>query len=232
MQRAIQRSTSDPIGKLLLDPEAFATSLLIVLVDHYGQEALRWAPQTIRMHLEEDFQVSILPLNFDKLMAAITIVTTDFYFRDLSRFIILTNALCGDGFSFTEFDKADVHECAWGIVEAWMLNPPDSQQPFDTAIRHYLSVLLQHDGYVVPPGMLRMAIDGDRTAGVMRNFGHDPQMLATINAVQSDKTREVDDMVQRNLQELLAQIKDLPLKTGNSKNIAETLVNELKKIRA
>lgn len=232
IQRAIQRSASTPIRKLLVDPEAFATSLLVVVLDHYGTEVLQWAPQTIRLELEEDFQISALPLNFDKLMAAITIVTTDFYYRDLYRFIVLTNALVGSGFTFHEFDKADVHECAWAITEAWLLNPPSNPQPFCDAIRHYLSILLLDEGYMTPPGMLKMAINGDRSAGVSMNHGDDHQLMGQIGLAQQEKTQAVNDMVEQNLQELLSQMQNLPLTSGNSKNVAQALVNELKKIRA
>ena len=45
------------IRTLLSEEGTYATVLLLLLVDKYGQEVLQWAPETIKEEVRDDFAV-------------------------------------------------------------------------------------------------------------------------------------------------------------------------------
>ncbi|MDB4331258.1 hypothetical protein N9993_01785, partial [bacterium] len=93
-----------------MDRDVFATTLLIMGLDYYGPDLLTWHPETIKREIQDDFGVRLPKANFDRLMAAITVVTTDLFFKNLSRFIQLANVLAFDDFQPDEFEPADSME--------------------------------------------------------------------------------------------------------------------------
>ena len=51
----------------LVSPDTYATALLIIAADEYGDEFLEWHPETVRMQLEEDFEIEMPPASVDRL---------------------------------------------------------------------------------------------------------------------------------------------------------------------
>jgi len=223
---------------LLEDRDTFATVLLVLVLDLWGYECLfdkedpergPWHPTTFKSMLEEHFGVNLPKCNLDKLMAAITIKTTDMFFKNVDRFIVLANILSGDEFDPNTFEKADSVECAWAITEALLLEPPTQEEPetFCEEIRRYIGFVLRDEGYITPPDILKIAIDGDFKEHVRYNFSDDPEMFAGIYAIQKEKTEEVEKVLHSSLLELHRQLGLLQLNEGSTaeleKNIAEML---------
>jgi hypothetical protein len=199
--------------------EAFASTLLVMFVDKYGTEGLQWAPETIRMQVNSDFGVRASDVAIDRLLAAITIITSDGFFKNLPRFIQLCNILSGDNFDPEVFDPADSVECAWGITEALLLYPPDEDEPFVDEIRHYIGKVLDDEGYITPPDILRLAIGSNRADRVRTDFADDPEMFQAMYENQNAKAAEVTSIIRDNLTELMEQLKSLPLENGNTQEL-------------
>lgn len=229
---------ADRIRAVLTDPDTYGTTLLVWCVETWGTKCLHdpeepergpWHPATFRSMLEETFGVRLPPGNLDKLMAAVSVVTSDDFFRRADRFVVLANVLAGDHFDPDEFEKADAVECAWAITEALLLAPPDDNnpEPFSDDVRHYVGFVLRDEGYVTPPDVLRIAIDADFSSKVRYGFADDPEMFEAINGLQREKTAEVESAVRDGLTDLLTQLKALPLQSGNvaelEKRIGATL---------
>jgi len=206
------------------DPENYATTLLIAATDLYGPDLLTWAPDTIRLELKEDVGATIPDENLDKLMAAIAILTSDAFYKDVSKFIQLCNVLSGDTLEIEVFDPADSAEMAWGMTEAMILSPPEEPEPFTDEIRFYMGHAIAEDGILSPPDVLGVAIM-DNQDDPLNNLSDDPSMYEAFYATQQGKSQEITNMVQSQLHELIAQIEDLPLVDGNTEDL-------LKKIRA
>lgn len=204
----------DPAASLLTDPEAYATSLLILTVDRLGLDSLHWAPATLALELADALGVTPAPGNLDRLLAAMTIVTTDLFFKSLPHFITLCNVLAGSPPS-DQFDPADAAECAWGITEALLLSPPDEEEdpePFSDEIRAYLGQAAKAEGLIELPDVLRIALTPqDYAAQVSYDFSDDPEMFQGIWQEQQDKTAEINELVRSNLQQLATQVDSLPL---------------------
>ncbi len=227
------------VQHLLRDPDTFATTMLVIAVEAFGPECLYdrddpdrgpWHPTTFRTMLEEKFGCQLPKANLDKLMAAVTVVTTDLFFGSVMSFIPLANILAGDEFDPDTWEKADAVECAWAITEALLLDPPDGDnpEPFSDEVRTYVGMVLRDEGYVTPPDVLKIAIDGDFSDKVRYNFSDDPEMFEGIYSVQRGKTEEVESILRENLLGLSQQLEALPVREGSTDEILKRIGQMLK----
>lgn len=222
----MQTLNSTQLRDLLKSPDAYATSLLILFIDRYGTEGMGWAPETIRLQVADDFGVELPKLNFDRLMAAIAVVTSDGFFKSLTQFTTLCCILAGDDFDPTQVSLPDVVESAWGVTEAMLLHPPDfteDPEPFCDDIRHFLAAILKNEGFVKPPDVLRIAIDADLSDAVRSDYGDDPELFSAIYTNQTEKTNQVLDTLKENIQDLMTQIVALPLENGKTDDLANRI---------
>lgn len=203
------------VKALLEDSDTYATTLITIVLDRYGVEALDWSPQTVRMELRDDFQANVPRNNIDKIMAAATILTTDSFYKNLTKFIQLCNILSDEEFNPMVFDPADSFEMAWGITEAMLLYPPDEDEPFTDEIRYYMGYMLDEEGVIHPPDVLGIALRDQPAADPLANLSDDPTMYSAFYANQSSKSQEISDMLKEHLAELFNQLSILPLKNGN-----------------
>src|SRR4051812_21258144 len=93
--------------KLLQGDEAFATSLVALLLDDFGTEALAWAPKTIIMELETIYSVSISQSSVDRLMSAVHLLTSNSFYSLLPDFNDLCNVLSWEPVTPDVFVPAD-----------------------------------------------------------------------------------------------------------------------------
>lgn len=200
-------------------PDSFATTLLVMYADRYGTEGFSWDPNTILLLVERDFQVDLPAGNFDRLMAAISLVTSDAFYNDLQTFIDTCNIFSGDLYDPRIWDPADASECAWGVVEALLLCPPDNEeQPFTEEILAYIGKVLDVEGIRTPPAILKMAIRENRDD--VDDYSDDPVIFAGIDEFQRSKSNEINATLKRNLRKLIEQLESLPLRTGDARRVA------------
>jgi hypothetical protein len=224
----------------LADRDTFATTLLVIAIDtywdveqpkngaHYIVGNDRWAPETIIAELEDDYNVRIPRLNQDKLFMAINLVTSDDFFKRPRRFVDTCNVLSGSELS-RAFDKADAMECAWGMTEALLICPPDEDEPFNPEIRHYLGKVLDDEGIREPPDLLRLALRDTLTGNVDYSDMpvDDPEAFSMMYEVQADRSLEIKEMLERELLELFEELKNMPLKHGNTENLLKRIQGRL-----
>jgi hypothetical protein len=159
-------------------------------------------------------------------MAAITIVTTNFFYKDVRRFIELCNILSGDDFQPDEFDPADAGEILWGVTEAMILWPPDDDPDdteFSPEIQTYIGQVLDLEGIEDPPDLLRLGLTGDAGRNIDSNFADDPEMYSAVWDVQRGKSDELKQMVMDNLRQMAFQIQVLPLDAGEKSRLLEQI---------
>ena len=203
---------------ILVDTDTHALPLLTLFLDRYTTDGLYWDPQTIEMEIEDDFQIQLPPVNFDKLMAAITVLTTDDFFWSLPDFIHLCNIFSNDTHSPETFDPADSSEIAWGIVEAMLIAAPEDENPFKPEIIGYISETMRNEGIINPPDVLKVA-QQDPGYRQPENFSDDPVMFEMIYKFAQQKTEDVEAYVKNNLRGLVDQMSKLPLVNGNVDDI-------------
>jgi hypothetical protein len=206
-----------------LHDDSYATVLITMFLDQYGVEALDWHPETIRLEVQSDFGVKLSKNALDKLMAAIAILTTNYFFRDVARFIQLCNVLAGDDFNPTVFDPADSAEMGWAITEALLLSPPEENEWFSDEIVAYVGAVLANEGFVTAPKVLKFASGPAFLEQVKYDFTDDPEMFQAIFANQASKAEEVDKLVQENMNEMIGQLEALSLSSGQTNNMVQRL---------
>jgi hypothetical protein len=207
--------------------ENHATTLLVAALDLYGTDMFTWAPQTISLELKEDVGATLPADNLDKLMAAISVVTSNEFYKDLTKFIQLCNVLSGDEFDPEVFDPADSAEMAWGITEAMLLSPPDESEPFADDIRFYMGHMLSEDGILTPPDVLGIAIM-DNAADPLNNLSDDPAMYEAFYANQQSKSQEITEMVKEQVSVLIAQLEALQLTEGSTEDMLRKLKDNIR----
>ena len=214
----------------LISPDSFATTLLVILVDEYGTECFQWSPETIRLEIEEDFKLKLPQPNFDRLMAAINIITSDDFYQSLPDFVTYCNILAGDTFDPRAWDPADAAEIAWGITEVLLLSPPDAhdENPFSEEIVGYIGQALSQEGIITPPDVLKIAVrDKDPAMMVVSEYADDPEMFNSIYDLEQSKTGEINRLVKTGLQSLIQQLQPLPLRNGDAAGGVRQLLQTL-----
>lgn len=205
------------------DDDSFATTLLTLFLDRFGTAGLAWDPNTIVVEVEEAFNVALPQASLDKLMVGISLMTSDSFYKHLPTFIDFCNILSGDLFDPRTWDPADAGECAWGMVEALLIWPPsqDDDEPFTEEIRYYLGEVLDDEGIVNPPDILKIALRDGR--GGADAYSDDPVMYSAIHDFEQSKTSEIITMIRGNLRKLKHQLDSLQLRTGDARGVVANL---------
>lgn len=212
-------------------PKTFASVLLILFLDRFGTEALTWDPATITLEIEDEFDVELPQYSLDKLLVAIQILTTDRFFKSLPDFITFCNVLSGDTYRPDMWDPADGEETAWGITEALLISPPedDEPEPFSDEIRAYIGTVLDQEGIINPPDILRIALRHANVSTSLDDFSDDPEMFNAIYDMEAGKTEEINQSIRDKTEILANQLAMLPLENGSAKEVAEVLQASLRR---
>jgi len=137
-------SEQTAIKELLQSAQTLATPIHAIIRRQYGEDAYDWDLVTIMMEAQDDWQVEMAPAAANRWAAIQTIMTTDAFFTRLDAFLAICNTLSTGEPYFTLFDPVTTEEAAWAIAEV-SLNR--DLLPFSYAIRQYLRMTLQQDGY-------------------------------------------------------------------------------------
>lgn len=212
---------------------SLATTLLTLYVDRYGTPGLSFDPGTVAGLLESDFSVRPPVIVLDRLLAALTIVTTDLFFQSASDFIPLANVLFGTPFDPTVWDPADGMECAWALTEGLLLCPHPAGrpagQPYCQEILDYVAYVIDQEGLLYPPDVLRIAGTPSGPGNYADTFSDDPELFAAVDALAHDKADDIQAEVRARLELLQQQLEGLPLAHGNAQSILVRLGKTLQK---
>jgi len=201
------------LGRAFQSSDSYATTLTVAAAELYDLDFLEWAPETIYLQLQDDLGVTLPAGNLDRIMAAVSVLSTDRFYRDLPGFIQLCNVFAGSDFTPLVFDPADAWEMAWAITEVALLDPPDEQENvFSDDIRRYIGEMVKREGIVNPPDVLALAIFDEHNPDPMADFADDPVLYSAYWKNQASKGDEIKLMLKRQLAELLSQIDELDLR--------------------
>lgn len=205
--------------------ETFASVLLTLFLDKFGLEALDWDPATITLEIEDEFDVELPQLALDKLLVAIQILTTDKFFKSLPDFVTFCNVLGGDTYRPDMWDPADAEEVAWGITEALLISPPedDDKEPFTDEVRGYIGAVLDSEGIINAPDILRIALRAARVSPNITDFSDDPTMFNAVYDFETGKTEDINQSIRLKTDLLIKQMAALDLKNGNTEYVVKML---------
>jgi hypothetical protein len=209
--------------KLLLDKDAFATSLFLLVADKFGLECLEWAPTSLYMECKDTWSCDVPTANIGKIMAAIGLVTTDYFYTSLPAFINTCNALYG----YTElgsFDPADPDEILMGVTEALLLWPPDSKDKvFSEEISAYIDHTFRSHGSYKPIGILGAVMSSNNVTGFADSFSDDPEMFESIYSAHQSRRNDIQQQYIDNVNALIEELGTLRLQNGTTQEAQEQL---------
>lgn len=206
-------------------PETFASVLLAAYLDAFGTEALDWDPTTATLEIEQEFDVDLPQGSLDKLMVAVQLLTTDKFYRGLPDFITFCNVLSGDEYRPDMWDPADAEEVAWGITEAMIIYPPEDNElePFNDEIRAYIGAVLDSEGLMNPPDILRIALRTARVSPNMEDFSDDPAMFNAVYDLEEGKKEDINQTIINRTKRLADQFAALKLQNGKTEEMVTLL---------
>jgi len=211
--------------------QTFASVLLTVFLDRFGVEALQWDPGTITLELEDEFNVDLPQAVLDKLLVAINLVVADTFYTNLPDFIMFCNVLSGDTYRPDTFDPADSAEVAWGITEGMLISPPEENQsdPFSDEIRAYIGAVLDQEGIINAPDVLKIALRRANVSDAANEFSDDPAMFNAVYEVEAGKTADIDHIIRTKVNMLLGQLQAIQLQNGSTGAVVKTLAASLQR---
>lgn len=210
--------------KALQEKNLLATPMVIGLLDIYGMEVLDWLPETLCLEIQDDFQVPLQEPLLSRVLTGFAILTTDDFYKSLPDFVMHCNILSGDSFNPDMWDPADAGECAWGITEAMLLSPPeaDDEEPFGPEITAYIGAVLDSEGIMTAPDVLRIAVRSqpDFDLGA---FAEDPELGGAVTQFENSKSEEINQLIMTGMQKMMSQLQELPLENGSADNILQKI---------
>jgi hypothetical protein len=200
------------------------TPAVIGILDLYGMEVLEWLPETLRLEIQDDFQTPLQDPLLSRILTGFALLTTDDFYKSLPDFVMHCNILSGDSFNPELWDPADAGECAWGITEALLLSPPDDTdtEPFSSDITAYIGAVLNSEGIVTAPDVLRIAVRSqpDFDLGL---FSEDPELAGAVTGFENSKTDEINQLVQAGIHTIMSQLQSMPLENGTADDILQKM---------
>jgi hypothetical protein len=190
----------------IVSEDTFGSVLMIIVVSAFGNECLTgengaWSPETFRSEIRRTFGVDISDDNLGKLVAAISLLTTNNFYRSVPSFIASVHGLIGDGADWSYEEPIDIDDLAWAMMESFILYPPTKEDTFDDEIAEYCNFLMHESGVHIAPGVLKFAERNDLDLD---------QYDAYVAQEQAEVTREIEEDVGEKISRLLIQISELP----------------------
>lgn len=143
----------------LRDPNAPAIALLAVAVGKYGPECFEWDPALLRKEIHEDFDVDLTDLQADKLQAAITIITTDFFESNWQIFNCCILLLNNEHADLQTFDSVEAEHIAAAMPEIeYLRNEDEDGMKFSDEVNAYAGLIFSEYGCSKAPDIFPTAL--------------------------------------------------------------------------
>lgn len=115
----------------------FATTLLI-RYNNLIEEDPEYIADVLRVHGEPDE-------NYHRYMAAVHLLTSNFYWRNIVQFLILSDAITYGAVNLNSVPLASVESIGWSVVEAVILTPDFDDLRFDNNILTYIKKRVEYE---------------------------------------------------------------------------------------
>jgi hypothetical protein len=185
--------------------ELLSTSMLAIVLDQFGAEALNWEPETLKMELSD--LLGVTP-QMDGLNGLITALTTDMFHTDYLVFNRVCEALNGDPVDHDDLDPVTPEMMAWAITEVGIHQDKDHRDEFTEEVKRYIGFLCSYYGLRVPKGVLKFADMPPEDDSSLRS---DPQIHAAFLKGQETNNTLVSEYVRVRLLALIDQLGTIPL---------------------
>lgn len=195
-------------------PDMHAACLLLMAVDSWGMECIEWEPETFSGAVRTSFGVELDGLNYDKLNAAISLLSSNLYHRSPGAFGAINKALSFKSIQPNEFNVSSLDDVLWGTTEAQLIMGQEEfvEQGFTQDISRYVGQLLESEGITHPPSNLAFAKINESYMEANTNVEfEDPMAWKMTMQREEEALEEMNKFMGVNLQRLFMQLRELPL---------------------
>ena len=208
--------------EVFLSPDSFGTTLLIAAIDSFGIECLSWEPETLEMEIKTTFDIDIPEANLDRLQAAMSILTSNLFYVSLEAFNVTCNSLNFSKVDGKTFIPADIEDIMWGITEATLLLGVDANKnEFSRDIRLYVGKVLESEGILDPPSILRFADMRQFDTSTLQEVADMPDLSSLFSASLADTKLELDSWALQRVNDLFSQIGEMILDNGSKEDFGK-----------
>jgi len=181
----------------------------------------QWEPETLWLQIADDFRVNVPMVNQSKILALLTALTTDLFYRSPETCSYVCTSLCGDPPNFQVFDPPSLEQLAWGITEV-LLNDSDTLKPkpelFSTEVRSFIGVMLAYYGIEDPPDVLSVAIPTTKSSNELIGDEDDPDIIGAVWQKNKDAADQIREYIAANLLLLIEQLHTTPFLNRDDKS--------------
>ncbi len=193
-------------------------------------DPFEWHPATVQMEIEHTFGIDLPAASYDRLMTAISLLTTNSFFNSPVDYTRACVVLSGHEVTPQTLMLPDAADLAWGTTEALLISPPDDkdENPFVPEITAYIGMVLDSEGILNPPDILRIATrDNELVNRVNYEYSDDPEMFGAIHQMEGSKTDDINRVIRGRMIALAQQLQALPLRHGKLEELAQRMLANL-----
>lgn len=130
-------------------PNAHPLTVLLLLINRYGQDCLEWEPETLRTTLRKD-DITLSESVWTKIMAVRVVVTSPSPWRRWEQFHWVSYGLAGRAPNFVYLERPEI---GFLMSAVDMMRIVDRERPFAEEIDKFTAVVLRDRGimYAAPP---------------------------------------------------------------------------------
>lgn len=132
------------VRSLLLEERYPATVLYTLCLKTFGSEFHEWEPETIWMELQDEFKVDPVDSNKDKIISAVTLVTSNSFYEDFRVFEAVCKGLNGESGDLEWLTPLTPEEVTWAVVESRILD--STPEDFSLEVATYTAETLRLGG--------------------------------------------------------------------------------------
>jgi hypothetical protein len=202
------------LGPLLSRQFVYGFNLAALALDRFGTECLGWDGCTIDREFADEFGGDLEVGNFHRLMAALSVLAHDGFYKSAADFLVIVRTLSGELPAAGQDGLPDLEDVAWGMTEAMLVRPPepDDHAPFAPEVCALVGELLDAEGVLFPPDVLKIGLVGREGHTGDFAMDSDPGLFQTVSQFQEARSAELRDTVRRRLIDLLKQFEGLPVR--------------------
>lgn len=211
-------------GDILQNPETFATSAVLLLVDRFGMECLAWDPITLGLEIKGTYGFEPSQDLLDRVNAASVLYTSNLFHLSLETFNAVCNAFNLGTVTSETFLPADLDDVLWGITEARVLTGDMFEETeFSHNIARYVGALLAESGIRKAPSVLGFAEYPEEASVTDEGLGDDPEAYEMYWQDQKAENDNLERINNVKLMALFQQVSALPLKNGSTDVIRQKI---------
>lgn len=195
-------------SKLFQNNLAFASVLHSACLKLFTNEYVNWEPEVIRDELTELYK-DIPEINFDKIQAICTLISTELFYDYFESFENICMALNSEIPMFDILTPLDSNDMFWALIEAKLTDEDEFNKtsPFSKEVQEYIIQILKKDGITrVPP-----FIKNELSLGKVNNYDLSSELDKVQLQEQINYETDLNSMIKNRVILLRNQAQELLL---------------------